>query len=262
MNAPKDGTDTAVGRGDRLVLAFQVLELVAQRSTGISANELARELGVARATVYRTVNSLVQQEFLLRRPDLTGFILGVRVLELASLVSAVTPSPERRLLATLRDETGAVIHFARIDGERIELVDEDPVRPVSDATAFAAQPHRSAVGQLLLAELPPPRAQRLAGIPRDELIELAEATAVRGYAEQIARLGPDRGCLAVPVRDTDGALIGALALSAEPQRIPTAVRHLARLRTAADELAEWCAGPAPVPRSVPGTDGGRLIAGR
>ncbi|WP_395245163.1 IclR family transcriptional regulator [Agromyces sp. MMS24-K17] len=240
MSAAREEPGVAVGRGDRLALAFEVLELVAERGTGISANELARELGVARATVYRTVNSLVQQEFLLRRPDLTGFILGVRVLELASLIAAVTPSRERRLLTDLRVETGAVIHFARIDGERIELVDEDPACPLSDAAAFAAQPHRSAVGQLLLADLPPTRAQRLAGIPRDELVELAEATALRGYAEQIARLGPDRGCLAVPVRDLDGVLVGALALSAEPQRLPTAVRHVARLRAAAEELADWC----------------------
>ncbi|ALJ21601.1 helix-turn-helix domain-containing protein [Microbacterium sp. No. 7] len=225
----------AIGSGDRLALAFGVLELVAQRRTGISANELAETLGVGRSTVYRVVNSLVQQEFLLRRPDLTGFILGVRVVELAQLLS-FAPRPEAVVLTELRRETGAAAHLARFANERIEIVDEDPDRPLADAATLVAEPARSAIGHVLLVELPPARAARVARVPREEVVELAEATAVRGYAQQVGLIEPGRACIAVPVRVGD-RLAGALALASEPRRISAEARHLGRLREAADRVA-------------------------
>ena len=234
--APPGAGGGAAGPGDRLALAFGVLEVVAQRRTGISANELARELGVPRSTMYRTVNSLVQQEFLLRRPDLTGFILGVRVTELAQVVAELAPSRESLIVAGLRQETGAALHLVGFRGEVIEILDEDPARPVSDPRALAAQPARSAVGHLLLADLPPERSAQIAGVPAAEVRGLAESGDVRGYAQQIGLLTPDRACLAVPIR-RGAALVGAIALSADPAGISTAARHVARLRETAERLS-------------------------
>jgi DNA-binding IclR family transcriptional regulator len=228
-------------RGDRLALAFEILEIVAQRRTGISANELARTLGLHRATVYRAVNWLVQQEFLLRKSDLSGFLLGVRVVELAKVISVVD-SAENRLIAELRRETGAAIHLARFVNERIELANEDPEHPISDPVAFGAHPERSAVGQVLLAELPAARAQRVAHLGRDEIEELGAAAEARGFAQQIGLLSADRACLAVPVRAEDGACGGAIALSTAPSRISTAARHVTALREAARELSGIWAG--------------------
>jgi len=218
--------------GDRVSLALQVLELVARHRSGISANDLARALQVPRSTMYRTVNSLVQSEFLLRHPDLSGFILGVRVLELAQTVSSVVPSPESAILADLRRTTSAAIHLARFDGARIELVDEDVHHPISDVDAFAAHPTHSAIGQVLLAELPAPRARALWGVAEEEIHDLREATALRGYAQQVGMLTPNGACLAIPVH-VAGAVVGAVALSAPPTHISTAARHVARLRDAA-----------------------------
>lgn len=246
MTLSRPDRANAVNSGDRVALAFEILELVAQHRTGISANDLAAALGVGRSTIYRAVNPLVQQEFLLRRPDLTGFILGVRVVELAQRVSTIAPTPEGLVVSRLREETDAVIHLARFADDQIELIDDDLRHPVSDSTALVAEPIRSAIGQVLLADLPPLRAERIARVPRDEVIELAEAAALRGYAQQVGLLSPDRACLAVAVR-AEGCLVGALALSAEPSRISAAARHVHRLRDAANELGElWARTDAAV----------------
>ncbi len=71
--------------------AFAVLEKIAQLGPGTSARQLVEELPMSKATVYRIVKHLVEQEYLVRTPDLTGFMLGRRVLALAG---AVTDEPE------------------------------------------------------------------------------------------------------------------------------------------------------------------------
>lgn len=63
--------------------AFSVLEAVARLGAGVTSGELVEALPMSKATVYRIVKHLVEQEYLVRTPDLTGFMLGRRVLDLA-----------------------------------------------------------------------------------------------------------------------------------------------------------------------------------
>ena len=69
--------------------AFAILEEVARAGAGVSAREIAENLGMARATTYRLLKHLVQQEYLVRSPDLTGFALGQRL-----QVLALAPEPQ------------------------------------------------------------------------------------------------------------------------------------------------------------------------
>lgn len=66
--------------------AFAILEEVARAGAGVSAREVAENLGMSRATTYRLLKHLVQQEYLVRSPDLSGFALGQRVRDLAVAV--------------------------------------------------------------------------------------------------------------------------------------------------------------------------------
>lgn len=62
--------------------AFAVLEAVAQLGPGVTGRELVAALPMSKATVYRILKHMVEQEYLVRTPDLTGFMLGRRVLDL------------------------------------------------------------------------------------------------------------------------------------------------------------------------------------
>ena len=230
---------TTVPRTSNIALALEILEQVARHRTGVTANDISRTLDVPRATVYRIVNSLVQDEFLLRRPDLRGFILGSRVVELAHLVAVPTEPATAHdgVLEAIRQQTGEAIHFARFDDGAIVVVAEDPRGPISDQAAFASDPARSAIGHLLLAELPVAAAASVSSATVDDIAEIAQAAAVREYTQQIGLLSPGRACIAVAVRSPDGALVGALALATSVSRISTAARHLGLLRQAAATLA-------------------------
>lgn len=63
--------------------AFAVLEAVAEHGPGITGADLIERLEMSKATVYRILKHLVEQEYLVRTPDLKGFMLGRRVLNLA-----------------------------------------------------------------------------------------------------------------------------------------------------------------------------------
>ncbi len=193
--------------------ALAVLAEVARHGPGVSANELAKLLGLPRTTAYRLINSLAQDEYLVRMPDLQGFALGARVVELAHLIA---PAPLERSALQLLDRLGAslgsAVHLAAFEGWRIALRYEDPRQPLTDRRAMQRDLRDTALGRLMLAERWN-EGQRWsgAGAGTDEVESIAVATARLGYARQRGRSAPDRGCIAVAVRDASGALIGALA---------------------------------------------------
>lgn len=59
--------------------AFAVLEAVYRCGPGVTARELTRVLPMSRAGVYRILKHLVAEEYLVRTPDLKGFVIGERV---------------------------------------------------------------------------------------------------------------------------------------------------------------------------------------
>lgn len=224
-----------------LGLALEILEQVARGRDGLTAAEIARLVDAPRATVYRVVNSLVRDEYLVRRPDLSGFLLGARVLELATVVDAHRRPAHSDHLDRVRLATGEAVHLIGCHARGVTIIDEDPAFPISDRDTLLADPSRSAIGHLWLAEPPsqepPPRSPHWRVSPRVADVEpICAAVAARGYAEQFGMLAPDRGCLAVPIR-REGELVGVVSLSTPLSRLTLAARHVDTLRAAADSLA-------------------------
>ena len=223
-----------------LGLALEILEQVARRDEGSTAADIARAVGASRATVYRIVNSLVRDEYLVRRADFSGFLLGARVLELAAVVDAHRRPPYAPVVEALRTETGEAVHLFGFHSAGLTILDEDPAHPLSDPATLLGDPTRSAIGHLWLIghhDRDAPRAPRWRTRPSaEDLRAIAEAYTVRGYTEQAAMLAPDRGCLAVPVRNERAETIGALTLSTSISRLSVAARHVHALRGGADEL--------------------------
>lgn len=81
--------------------AFAVLEAVARLGPGVTARELTEALPMSQASVYRIIKHLVGHEYLVRTPDLRGFVIGERVRALASgpgtgAISELVQGPEER----------------------------------------------------------------------------------------------------------------------------------------------------------------------
>ncbi len=77
--------------------AFLILEAVADIGPGVTGRRLVEELPLSKATVYRILKHLIEQEYLVRTPDLTGFMLGRRVLDLARPRTPRSPGEESHL---------------------------------------------------------------------------------------------------------------------------------------------------------------------
>lgn len=224
------------GRQSSAVLnAFAVLEAVAAQGPGITAQQLSALLELPRATTYKTVNLLVQQEYLVRLADLSGFALGAKVAQLVQppeleIVTLCTPLPAGVLavLAELRRNLRGGVHLLgyRHSGElgpTVIVLDADPDVPVAPP-ARLADPRHSAAGRLLLADL-----------QRDP------ETSSRGYAVHIDEVQPLAGSLAVAVRRSDGVLLAGLSLVTPAQRLSRPEPLAQRLRQVAQHVGELLA---------------------
>jgi DNA-binding IclR family transcriptional regulator len=200
-----------------LGLALEILEQVARDDRGASAAEIARAVGAPRATVYRVVNSLVRDEYLVPRPA------------------------HAAVVDRLRSDTGEAVHLFAFHRSGLLVLDEDAAQPLSDPDALLADPTRSAIGHLWLVAHPDRRLQQAPSWRVDpasgDVRAIHEAYAVRGYTEQVALLSSDRGCLAVPIHDEAARPVGAVTLSTAISRLSVAARHVGALRDAARALA-------------------------
>ncbi|MGI9824628.1 IclR family transcriptional regulator [Agromyces sp. Marseille-Q5079] len=236
--------------GGGVALALAVLEEVARGGPTLSANRIAQLLGMPRASAYRLINSLTSEEYLLRHPTLDGFVLGVRVVELAHLIAPRRADPLPEVIAGLRERTGEAVHFVRYAGGRVTIVDEDPDLPLTSIDRTRRQLGATAIGRLLIAEFPPleptsdptaakavAESARASGISIEERRRIAVEVARLGYARSTEPEPVARACIAVPVRSPDGDLVAAVALTIAGDDLSLAERHLAALQAACGELA-------------------------
>jgi DNA-binding IclR family transcriptional regulator len=124
---------------------------------------------------------------------------------------------------------------------------------------FHEAPHATAFGKILLADLS--TEERDTYLARHGLRALTantitERPALEVELDGIARSGlawereeflPGWGCAAVPVRGGDSALLGAVAVSAQPRRfVGGEDRLVARLRQVASRVSAGLRGPSVV----------------
>ncbi|WP_438353147.1 helix-turn-helix domain-containing protein [Microbacterium sp. CJ88] len=191
--------------------ALTVLEAVAEIGAGATAREISEVLGLPRATAYRLLNILVQDEYLVRTPDLAGFALGAKVVHLAAAAAPVRlPTAARTVIAEARAAVRGGVHVLLFPEGRLALADVDPDFPFSDEVRLAREPERFALGRLLIVE-------------RGDAGAITEAAAsdllAFGATRQIGELVPGYGCLAVPIRDAAGRLAGAVGFSGPRHRV-------------------------------------------
>lgn len=203
--------------------ALTVLEAVAALGAGVTAREISLALGLPRATAYRLLNLLVQDEYLVRTPDLAGFALGAKVIHLAAAAAPVRiPRAARDVVEETRRRVRGGIHLVVYTEGRIAVADADPDFPLSDEQRLAREPDRFALG--LLRE-----------IDGDPTVAPDAAADLRAYGV-VRRAGATSGCLAAPIRDASGALAGALAYSGPRRRVDDPAETAAVLVAAAREL--------------------------
>ena len=159
------GVGSPVGTLSRGLL---VLSLVAAAGVPIGVTDLAKRAELDKGTTHRLASKLVELGYL-RRDDDGKFMLGLHVLDLgfsylASLDLRTQALPEMR---RLHEEYDGAITLAILDGTEIVYIER-----ISPKGLQASMPvgigarlpvHCTAMGKVILAELPPPALSALLG---------------------------------------------------------------------------------------------------
>ncbi|MBT2515679.1 IclR family transcriptional regulator [Arthrobacter sp. ISL-30] len=215
--------------------AISVLRALAGNSEAATASDIAKKVGLPRATTFRLLLTLEEEGFVDRRDN--RYSLGW---DLARVARSADPSAG--MVARVRD---SVHKLAEQLGETVTLslrqslfeldvvLQESPrsiAVTVSDMRGMRWPLHASATGKLLLAELSPEQVFRATG---EELPKLAARTITgreqlraeldmvrrQGWAHIDDELEDGIFSMSVPLRDNVGQMFAAVAMVAPRHRI-------------------------------------------
>jgi IclR family transcriptional regulator, KDG regulon repressor len=210
--------------------AFAILEEVARHRDGIGLAELAKRVGLHSSTPFHLVRTMVQLGYVNQPKDSKKYRIGRRLFTLAAaaldeveLVNLATP-----VLEKLTTETGESSHFAIRSGDEIVVVAKTAgsgMFQLVDRSGAVRPAHATALGKVLLAALPPVELARdLASrelrsftaktiVEREPLERELDEVRRKGIAYDDGEFDPEVRCVAVPVRDFAGRVIGAIGIS-------------------------------------------------
>jgi DNA-binding IclR family transcriptional regulator len=268
-----DTEDKQRGGIQSLGRAFAILEEVARHREGIGLADLSKRVGLHNSTAFHLVKTMVSLGYVRQEKDTKRYRVGRPLFALAAssldeieMVNVATP-----VLEDLARDTGESSHFAVRMGDAVTVIARTSgpgAFQLTDRVGVVRPAHCTALGKIILAALRPDQLQRF--LARVELApstekSITDAAVLRREIEDVRQSGIafDDGefnaevrCVAVPVRDFTGQIIGALGISGPVWRLTIqALQSRAKmLQNAADRLsADFGAkGAASLPKSSQG----------
>ena len=254
--ASSDGTRAgAAGGVQSIERAFDLLEMLADAGGALGLSELSTVSGLPLPTVHRLMRTLVNRGYV-RQEASRRYTLGSRLIRLGEISSQTLGTWLRPFLAQLVRLTGETANLAMLDGDEVVYIAQVPsphsMRMFTEP-GRRVQPHCTAVGKALLAELPPGEARALLerdGMPAytpatitdpDLLIAHLEVIRKQGYAVDEGEQEIGVRCFAVAVPDAPGSL--AISTSGPQTRMTddAAARIVPALQRTAREISETIA---------------------
>lgn len=209
--------------------ALTLLQMFDDDRLVISANEVAEEMGVARSTAYRYLQTLVQAQFL-SEDGRGGFRLGVKVLQLARLARksyglAEVCTPAMQALAAEFNQTVLLtkqVGDMVICLEREESTSQYVRLSYERGTLLSVNAGASAL--VLLAWLPEAEVRRLlSGLELkrftdatvtdvDKLVERLASIKAVGYCISTGEVDESAMGIAAPIFGRDGRVVAAISI--------------------------------------------------
>jgi DNA-binding IclR family transcriptional regulator len=216
--------------------AFGILEQVAQHRDGIGLAELSRLVGLHNSTTFHLAKTMVSLGYLRQEKETKRYRVGRPLFALAAsaldeieMVNLATP-----VLEDLSRETGEASHFAVRMGDAVVVIARTSgpgAFQLADRVGVVRPAHCTAVGKAILASLQPDQLKRFidrAGMKPSTPKSITESATLIRDIEEVRRTGiaVDDGefnlevrCLAVPVADFTGKIVGALGISGPVWRV-------------------------------------------
>jgi DNA-binding IclR family transcriptional regulator len=223
-----------------LIRGLDVLEAVAAGATNLAA--LCEVLELNRSTMHRLATTLVGQRYLSFAPRV-GYSLGPKLLELGFQARAQMSLQRvaREHIEALAAATGDTVHLGILDGARALYLDKiSGGRRVEISSRIGErQPLRSTgLGKALILDESEARWRELYDYENREgkpyEVSLGEwLSRMREYARAGCTLDLEENedrirCVAAPVRDAAGRIVGAISVSSAAQYMDDArMQHMA-----------------------------------
>lgn len=218
---------------DAVQTACDVVDAL-QTLDGSGVTELADHLGLSKATVHSHLATLRQNEYVIKDGEV--YRLSLRFLDLAEEVRDRLGIYEivQDELDDLADETGEIAQFAVEEhGRAVYLHKAMGENAVQTASRVGTREylHCISLGKAILAHLPRERVEEIVerhGLPeqtentitdRDALFDELDAIRERGYAFDNEEKIQGLRCVASPVHDVRGAVLGAVSVSGPSSRM-------------------------------------------
>jgi IclR family transcriptional regulator, KDG regulon repressor len=207
-----------------------ILQLLGESSDGVTITELAEQLGVDKGTASRLVSTLAGFGYVERNEDTRRYHLGSQVVSLSRKVLTRMPLREvaKPFLRQLMEQTGECAHLAIHAQGKALYIDqvESPASLRVNAQVGTMNPlHCTALGKILLAfggaELPASLEQYTQNtiIDYEKLATHLEQVRKSGYATDNEEFDIGVRCIAVPIFDFRGKIIGAMGISGPSSRL-------------------------------------------
>jgi DNA-binding IclR family transcriptional regulator len=225
-----------------VIRTLHALTLIGESPDGISLTEASERLGYPLATTHRLLKVLADEEFIRRDPVTLEYYSGRRLLRLSSVARretlAATAEHNLRELSERFNET--VMLTQLIDGRAVCVALVESRRPLhlSVKIGQAVPLHAAASARVLYSGFDDAAIREL--LREHSFVQLmpgtpASAEEVLTHVENIRRYGYDVcdnefdfdiWATAAPVRDSSGAIVAAVTLTASQERsLPQQRRH-------------------------------------
>jgi DNA-binding IclR family transcriptional regulator len=251
-----EAEDRQRGGVQSLGRAFAILEQVARHREGIGLAELSKLVGLHNSTTFHLAKTMVSLGYIRQERDSKRYRIGRPLFALAAsaldeieMVNVATP-----IMEDLSRDTGESSHFAVRMGDAVVVIARTSgpgAFQLTDRVGVVRPAHCTALGKIILAALRPDQLKRF--LERVELtpstkksitdpnVLLREIAEVRRSAVAIddGEFNAEVRCMAVPVYNFTGDVVGALGISGPIWRMTDQVMSArARImKTAANRLS-------------------------
>jgi len=213
-----------------LAKGLKILNLLEHSRNGMGTTEIARHLSIDKSSASRLLHTLANYGFVEQDENSARYLLGPQLLTLGQhLLNRITLRDHARpYLHELVDKTGECAHLA-IQAQRqalyIDQAESTAALRVESEIGTLSPLHCTALGKVMLAfgdcHMPDelrPFTHRTVTDPSTLEAQLTQ-TAKRGYAIDDEEYNYGVRCVAAPVYDHRGVLVGAIGISGPAGRV-------------------------------------------
>ena len=216
--------------------AVRVLECFSLQEPRLPFIEVARRTGLPLSTTHRILATLREAGIVEQEAGRDLYRLGLKLFELGSMVLANMEVHREALpfIEELSRESGETVHLGVFDGSQVVSIEkmDSPRGLASQVTIGKGAPaYCTAVGKALLAFQPEAVVDHVCrlGLRRYTHQTLTDPKKLRAELERIRGSGyavdnrehqPDVRCVAAPIRNHTGNVIGSMSVSGPATRIP------------------------------------------